>query len=366
MRVKLLQFGDLHLDAPFTTLSDMEGKPVKRRQDLKGALSRIIDLALSKNPDLVLVCGDLYEHGYTAKSSVHYICDQFSRIQGIPVLIIPGNHDPFMPGSFYSEHEWPKNVHILGSNDVYKHPSSGARVYGGSACGVTDPSFINILMHHGTLDMPFSAGAFNPISGREIAGQGFDYCALGHFHSRILGAGPGGIFYNAGSPEPLGFDEEGEHGAYLSVIEKKSGNKAIIETKFIKLCSRRAINLAADVSGCLNNEQAAVSAAAEMDKTGSGEDIFRIFLNGRVPSDIRLDVEAVAELLTGKAFYIRVIDNTVPDYDLKQISQEQGLRGLFTRKMLARAAKADEEDAKLLMQALYYGLEAIDEGKVCV
>lgn len=366
MRVRVLQFGDLHLDAPFTALSDIGGKPSQRRQDLKRVLSKIIDLALSENPDLVLVCGDLYEHGYTEKSSVHYICDQLRRIPGIPVLMIPGNHDPLVRGSFYGEYEWPANVHILGSKDMFELPSSGTRVYGGSACGATDPSFINILLHHGTLDMPFSSGAFQPISGREIFGQGFDYCALGHFHSRIIGAGPGGIFYNAGSPEPLGFDEEGEHGVYLSVIEKYPGNGSTIKAGFIKLCSRRVFSLEADISGCLNNEQVAGRVAAEIDKAGCSEDIFRIFLNGRISSDIRIDTQTVAGLLNGKSFYLRIIDNTMPDYDLEQISREKGLRGSFTRKMLERAAKAEPEDVRLVMQALYYGLEAIDEGKVCV
>jgi hypothetical protein len=43
------------------------------------------------------------------------------------------------------------------------------------------------------------------------------------------------------------------------------------------------------------------------------------------------------------------------------------LRGVFTRKMLERASQAeDEESASMVMKALYYGLEAIDEGKVCI
>ncbi len=366
MRVRLLQFGDLHLDAPFTSLGDIEGRPHQRRQDLKRTLSRIIDLALSKSPDIVLVCGDLYEHGYTAKSTINYVCSQFERIADMPVLLIPGNHDPMVPGSFYSEHGWPSNVHVLDTGDMFEHSPSGTRVYGGAAPNTIDPSCINILMHHGTLDMPFSSNAFQPISGREIEGRGFDYCALGHFHSRISGAGPGGIIFNAGSPEPLGFDEEGDHGVYISEIEKEPGMKGIVSSQFIKLCSRRAFSLEVGISGCLSNEQAAELVEAEIGRAGSSEDLFRIILKGRIPADIRMDREVVAEQTADKAFYIKVIDETVPDYDLEQISREQGLRGLFTRKMLERAAKEDQEGAGLVMQALYYGLEAIDEGKVCV
>ncbi len=366
MRVRLLQFGDLHLDAPFTSLGDIEGRPHQRRQDLKRTLSRIIDLALSENPDIVLVCGDLYEHAYTAKGSINYVCAQFERIPDIPVLMIPGNHDPQVPGSFYSDHGWPSNVHVLGTGDMFEHSPSGTRVFGGAAPETTDPSYINILMHHGTLDMPFNSNAFQPISGREIQERGFDYCALGHFHSRISGAGPGGTIFNAGSPEPLGFDEEGAHGVYISEIEKEPGRKSTVSSNFIKLCSRRAVTLEVGISGCLSNEQAAGLIEAEIGRAGSSEDLFRVILKGRIPSDIRIDAEAVAEQTADKAFYIKIIDETIPDYDLEQISREQGLKGLFTRKMLERAAKEDQEGARLVMQALYYGLEAIDEGKVCV
>lgn len=365
MRVKLLQFGDLHLDAPFSSLCGIGGRPDMRRQDLKRILSSIIDLAVSEAPDLVLVCGDLYEHGYISKSTINYVCSQFCRIPGIPVLMIPGNHDPMSPDSFYSRHSWPQNVHILGTEDMFEHSLSNTRVYGG-AVSKTDPSYINILMHHGTLDMPFSPNAFRPISGKEMDEAGFDYCALGHFHSRIYGGGSGGIFYNAGSPEPLGFDEEGDHGVLLSVIEKDPGKKGIIRSDFIRLCRRKAINIEIDVTGCQSSEQVAGLVEAAVRRDGSSDDLFRVVLRGRIPSDIRLDMDTVTEMTADKVFYLKMIDETVPDYDLEQISREPGLKGLFVRKMLERAAKADQEGYRLVMQALYYGLEAIDEGKVCV
>jgi len=366
MKVKLLQFGDLHMDAPFTSLSGAEGRPSQRRQDLKQALARLIDLAESEKADMVLVCGDLYEHGYTGKSSIHYICDQFMRIPGIPVLIIPGNHDPKLPGSYYSDHPWPPNVHILGNGDIFESRGTGTKVYGSMDAGPVDSAYINILMHHGTLDMPFSTDAFRPISGTQAAERGFDYCALGHFHSRVCGAGAQGIFYNAGSPEPLGFDEEGDHGAFLTVIEKEPGEKAEINARFVSICTRRFINLTVDVTGCCTNEQAAAIISTEIGNAGRKDDLFRIRIKGRIPAGAEIDAARIVRQLADRAFFLKVIDDTVPDYDLSAISREKSLRGLFARKMLERAACSDEEMSDLVMQALYYGLEAIDEGKICI
>jgi len=367
MRIKLIQCGDLHLDAPFTSLSDMDGKPEQRRNDLKMTLSRIIDAVLEEEADLLLVCGDLYEHNYIRKSTIHFICDQFSRIQDVPVLLIPGNHDPAVPGSYYNNFSWPSNVHILGKDMPYEH-ISGTRVYGAvPSTGSLDLTRINIFMFHGTLDMPFSKDAFQPVSGSELEAYGFDYYALGHFHSRIDGAGAGKTIYNAGSPEPLGFDEEGDHGVYVAEISKESSTGAHIHTRFIRLCRRRFINQEVQITGCLTNEQAAALAAAAMEQAGCADDLYKITFSGYLPHDFRIDTELIMEILKNKAFYIKISDYTTPDYDFEQIAEEPGLRGLFVRKMLDRAISAqDAEEKELIMQALYYGMQAIDEGKICI
>lgn len=110
MRTKFIQCGDLHLDAPFSSLSDMDGKPEQRRDDLRMALSRIVETAKAERADLLLICGDLYEHGYIRKSTIRYVCDQFKKIPEISVLMIPGNHDPAVSGSYYSDFSWPSSV----------------------------------------------------------------------------------------------------------------------------------------------------------------------------------------------------------------------------------------------------------------
>ena len=369
MRVKLLHCGDLHLDAPFTSLSDVEGRPGQRRQELKKILSGIVELAESEQVDLILICGDLYEHGYIRKSTMQFVYDQFRKIQDIPVLLISGNHDPAAPDSYYCMGAWPSNVFVLGEDNLYyEHLPSGTRVYGSmpSDCS-PDHCRINILMFHGTLDMPFSTDAFQPITSAELDASGFDYCALGHFHSRIQGAGTKESIYNAGSPEPIGFDEEGEHGVFITTIEKQPGDKSSVQADFRVMGMRRFINLKVQVGECLNDEQTAAHAAQEMKNAGGNDDLYRIFLQGFLSHDFRIDTEYVADLLKTKAFYTRIIDNTTPDYDFGQIADEPGLRGLFTRKMLDRAAAAQgEAERQLVMQALYYGLEAIDGGSVCI
>ncbi len=373
MRIKLLQCGDLHLDAPFTSLADVDStgidsKPEQRRNDLKLVLSRIVETAAAQQVDLLLICGDLYEHGYIRKSTIHYICDLFERIPDIPVLMIPGNHDPFVPGSYYSDFMWPPNVHILNEGTRFYEHRDGTRVYGAlPPIGSLEQPVINILMHHGTLDMPFSTDAFAPVSSAELEAYGFDYYALGHFHTRIHGAGAKQRIYNAGSPEPLGFDEEGDHGVIIATVEKEAGGQSIIQADFVKMCRRRFINLDVSVTGCSNSEQAAIQIAACIEQAGSIDDLYKITIMGYVFQGLKLDTDLIADLLKGKGYYIKIVDHTAPEYDFEKIAEEPGLRGLFVRKMLDKVMEASSTEEKaLIMQALYYGMEAIDEGKVCI
>lgn len=369
MRIKLLHCGDLHLDAPFTSLSDADGRPGQRRQELKQMLVRIVELAEAEQVDLLLICGDLYEHGYTRKSTMYFICDQFKKIQEIPVLIIPGNHDPATADSFYNHCDWPLNVHILKNDSIlYEHSVNNLRVYGClPSAGTLDRARINILMLHGTLDMPFSADAYQPVSSKELDAYGFDYCAMGHFHSRFQGAGVQNRIYNSGSPEPLGFDEAGEHGVFITTVEKQPGADSHIQVEFKALNLRRFVDLEVQAGGCLNDEQVASQAASAMESAGNREDLYRVFLQGYISHDFKINTGYVADLLKASAFFVKIIDHTSPDYDFGRIVDEPGLRGLFARKMLDMAAKATEaEERQLAMQALYYGMEAIDEGSVCI
>ncbi len=380
-RVKLLHCGDLHLDAPFTSLADRDGMPEQRRQELRRMLGMIVSLAASENVDMLLICGDLYEHGYVRKSTFHFIAEQLRKHLNMPVIVIPGNHDPLSPDSLYSSCEWPENVHILkNKTDVYEHVPTGTRVYGGlpmmSPDGITGATSafslpgasgdINILMHHGTLDMAFNSAAYQPVTSAEIDSWGFDYCALGHFHSIIRGAGRTKRIYNAGSPEPLGFDEAGEHGVFIVTIEKEE-KESQIDVNFRRIGQRRFINLEVQAGDCYNDEQAASAVTSVVEGTGSVGDLYNVTLQGYVNRNFRVDTAYILELLKDKAFYIKINDRTLPDYDFGSIALEPGLRGLFVRKMLDRASKASGEDGRqLVMRALYYGLEAIDEGSVCI
>ena len=277
--VKFLHCADIHLDMPFTSLGIEDGKPSIRRMDLKDTFQKIMNIAKEERVEILFICGDLYEHDYVRKSTISFINQAFLNISDKKVFIIPGNHDPWVKGSYYMNYEWANNVYILNGENPYVHfEEEGISVYSscvffknepdailkygpdafhkeptglleGTNCDNTgikpenmgtgygkvkagpnslliNHDNINILLAHGTVDLDIDGNSYNPMTSLELAALGIDYVALGHFHKRIDNIGGKGIIYNPGSPEPLGFDEPGEHGVYIGTIVKKEVNSS--------------------------------------------------------------------------------------------------------------------------------------------
>lgn len=361
-RIKLLHFADLHLDAPFTSLGDAAVAET-RRHELKSAFRKIIDTARAEEVDLLLAAGDLFEHGYAGKSAITLLQDGFESLGDTPVAIVPGNHDPYVPGSWYRSAGWPANVHILKDDGKLELGPRGAVVYGGLPGTAMDENLINILLLHGTLDLNPGGRAYNPVASRDLDAPGIDYAALGHFHSPICGAGSRGRIFNPGSPEPLGFDEEGSHGIFLSTVEKENGTSRV-EARFLTVNRRSYINLSVRLEECATDERAAETALKALE-AGSADDLYGITFTGATAAGFRLNRNRTAVLLRERVYYAKIKDETVPAYDLAEIRKEPGLRGLFAGRMLDRASKtAGGEERELIMQALYFGLEAIDRGEI--
>jgi len=363
--LKLLHCADIHLDAPFTSLSACPDMPDTRRQELKLAFGRIVDIAEQEQVDLLLICGDLYEHDYVRRSTIRYVCDQLDRIPDIQVLAIPGNHDPLVQNSYYMSFEWPDNVHILtDENPVFNAGENKVCIYGKiSDKQLIDESKINILMAHGTVDMNFNSNAFNHLSSRELDLFGLDYIALGHFHTKLQGIGAKGRIFNPGSPEPLGFDEEGEHGVFLASIEK-NGSDSMVKADFKPINRRTYRNIEVILGDCATDEQAFEKVATAI---VSPSDLYNMSINGTTAAGFRINADRLGSLLKDRAFFVKIKDGTRPDYDFDDIVKDPGLKGLFAREMLKRAAEAgDEGERQVIMQALYYGVEAIDQGEIAL
>lgn len=196
--VKILHTADIHLGAKFAGLG-RSGDPL--RAQLKKIFMKIIDLALEKNVDLVLVSGDLFNSNQVSRATSGFILGEFARLGKIHVCLIPGTHDCFDNSSVYRNLEpgsIPQNLHLLvdEENPFVFFEDLGVTVYGKpnkSNRGKENPlpllnqkfnSKYNIALAHGSFQIPSKSQEDDfPITSEQLENSGFDYVALGHWHS---------------------------------------------------------------------------------------------------------------------------------------------------------------------------------------
>lgn len=374
-RVSFIHCADIHLDAPFSALGK-DNLSTERRKDLKKVFGKIIDLVIEKDVDFLLISGDLYEHEYAARSTIAWINGMFRNLGSKQVIIIPGNHDPCVKNSWYRSYKWSDNVHILTTeNPEYFDENLNVYFYGigfdtfhqetlpVQKPPVVLPDRINICLFHGTLNMQFTESPYNPVDIRYLSELGFDYYALGHFHSRSEEYSEKGII-NPGSPEPFGFDETGDHGVYLVELVKGDGLKR--RYSFVKTQERAYYELNISADGAESTESLAGKISSVINSCNGNGNIFRINLTGRISPGFRPDVQYLQHYFENKCFSMQINDYTRPAYDLEELAKEKTMAGVFVRKMMKRIEDAKEEDRQVLEKALYFGLEALFDGTVSI
>lgn len=381
--IKFIHCADIHLDAPFREYGAGSYGDTRRR-DIRDAFLNILNRTKTENADFLLISGDLYEHGSVGKSTMEWLHMVLSEAK-VPIVIIPGNHDPYLLNSWYKNWEWPVNVRILlPDNPGLTLDELGVNIYGigfsnfkegkPDLSAVLEPkeNFFNILMFHGTLDMDFAGNDYKPVTSRELEALGYDYYALGHFHN-IRDDYPLKNAYNPGSPEPLGFDETGVHGAFLVNAENVQGRTSIKVEKFdtaIRVYHDEELN----ITSCNTLEEVKIKILGRLEGLNSERDIVRISLKGR--TELSMEEDILTSLFATDWLYLKIQNDTRKAFNIESLEKDISLRGAFVREMKARIQNVTnalndnpdnpelKKEEEILSLALIYGLEALQNGKI--
>jgi DNA repair exonuclease SbcCD nuclease subunit len=192
------------------------------------AVADIGRIVAEQNCEFVVVSGDVFETSRVSRLVVARACEAMAAIP-VPVLLLPGNHDPLDAGSVYTSEYFtarqPGNVRLLAGNDV-ERPTSGVEVLGApwrskrpledlvaAACAdlTHDPTVLRILVGHGavdTLDPDRDNPAQISLSQLEtsLIARRIHYVALGDRHSTTNVGKTGRVWYS-GTQEVTDFDE---------------------------------------------------------------------------------------------------------------------------------------------------------------
>ncbi len=241
----------------------------------RDAVAAIGAVAAETGAEFVVVAGDVFEHNQLDPRVISQSLEAMRAI-GVPVYLLPGNHDPLDASSVYTSPlflaECPENVVVLdraGVHDVRpglqvvaapwrsKRPTTdlAAEVLAGlPADGVT-----RILVAHGGVDI-LEPDRDKPwlirLSALEdaLSRGAVHYVALGDKHSRMSIGTSGRVWYS-GSPEVTNFEDiEPDPGHVLVVDIDEAGDvhpvrvagRRIGRWRFVTL--RRAVDSGRDVA----------------------------------------------------------------------------------------------------------------------
>ena len=93
--LRLLHTSDVHLGA-YDSSRDGGG----RRAALEEMFRRVVDVALDRRVDFVVIAGDFIDNARVRDETLQFAAEQIARAQ-VPVVLLPGNHDHVGPGSIY-------------------------------------------------------------------------------------------------------------------------------------------------------------------------------------------------------------------------------------------------------------------------
>jgi exonuclease SbcD len=196
-----LHAADLHLDTPFEGLSVVDAALAARLRDASlTALDALVETALARRVDLVVLAGDLYdgaERGVRAQLRLRAGLQRLSEA-GIYTFLAHGNHDPVEEGWSALRGQWPERVHVFAADraDVVSIVVGGQRVvvYGTSyprrqQAESLVPRFpkaegegFHLAVLHANVGAASGHAAYSPCTVEELAALGMDYWALGHVH----------------------------------------------------------------------------------------------------------------------------------------------------------------------------------------
>jgi DNA repair exonuclease SbcCD nuclease subunit len=205
----------------------------------RDAVAGLGSLAAEVSAEFVVVAGDVFEHNQLAPQVISQSLEAMRAI-GIPVYLLPGNHDPLDASSVYTSAlfsaECPANVTVLDRAGVHevrpglqivaapwrsKAPTSD--LVADALDGLPVDGVTRVLVAHGgvdVLDPDPTKPSLIRLAGVEdaLARGAVHYVALGDKHSVTEVGGTGRIWYS-GSPEVTNYDDVEPDPGHVLVVD---------------------------------------------------------------------------------------------------------------------------------------------------
>ena len=230
---RFLHAADIHLDSPLRGLEVHEDAPVESiRGATRRAFDNLINLAIEKKIDFIVISGDLYDGDWKDYNTGLFFAGRMGRLNkaGIKVFIVSGNHDA--ASQITRAMPLPDNVTLFSSRkpQSVKIEELDVTIHGQSYPSRTVTENLvshypqqtahsfNIGLLHSSLTGREGHESYAPCTVDELKSKGYDYWALGHIHQReIVSEAPWIVF--PGNIQGRHIKETGSKGATLVTVE---------------------------------------------------------------------------------------------------------------------------------------------------
>lgn len=250
--VQFIHGADLHLDSPFIglkTLPDFLWEKIY--QSTFTALTNLVNHAIDKKVDFVMLAGDIYDSDDRSVKAQAFLKTEMERLNQaeIPVFICHGNHDYIENSGLHLK--MPENVELFSETVETKWltTKNGERIavssFSYNSRWMTKRMITEYPKKHETADfhigmlhgfsegLETSHGHYAPFTINELKSKGYDYWALGHIHTRqVLEIQPP-ILY-AGNTQGRSSKETGIKGCELVTLTLGDSSIETLETQDIQ------------------------------------------------------------------------------------------------------------------------------------
>lgn len=178
----------------------------------------IAGLAHHHAVDLVVVAGDVFDDNGVGADTLQQTRDALAAFGDLPVVLLPGNHDPATPDSALGRlGALPGRVRVAASRETLRYdgfevwpcPLAARHTWDDPSAwlpaAAADDQVRIVVAHGGVLDFGESAELPNRIDIAAILARGYDYVALGDWHGLYRVADRA---WYAGTPEATRFKEK--------------------------------------------------------------------------------------------------------------------------------------------------------------
>ena len=300
MELKIFLTGDLHIGMKFNSYPEnIRDLLVDARFD---SLKRIVKIANEESCNIFAVAGDLFDNIKISNKDIDRVIKALSEFSGECVLVMPGNHD-YDNGMVdlwkRFKESLSEKIVLLNENRPYslKNYSLNALAYPAYCSSKHsdsnnlnwikelkeyDNSYFHIGLAHGSLQglSPDMEGNYFPMTEKELLSTPMDVWLLGHthisfpFNENTVSE----KIFNAGTPEPDGFDCRHKGNVWLIEID----NEKIVRGKIINTGKYRFYDVSRDAS----DKQSLERIKQEFLSINPENNLLRLVLKGRISEDL--------------------------------------------------------------------------------